>query len=431
MSETKLDVILFGVTGICGKYGVSFFHELTTKKGLQIKWGVAARSESKIRKVLQRLYEKTKDERVPKIPVFLADMKDTESITKMVKNTKVLLNFCGPLLDHGENVIRTCINFGTHYLDISAEPNFIEKIELEYDELARKAGVYVSNSCGYDSVSYEMGIVFIQRQMNGLVNSIETYLRYGMDRLDIPGPDYNSSTWHSMIEILGKEGELKELRKLRKDEWPVLKPRLKGRVLPFKPENEYGWAIPSPTADITVLRRTQQFKYKERNTRPIQIESYFVLPYLSYVILFIISGGLLMLLSKVEWGRKLLHKLPSVFTGGLFSDEEPTEEKMDNGWSNLTLVGKGWKDAKDQSKHPPDTELVARVWGHNTAYKLTGLCLVMSGLMLLTEPEKLPKRKGVLTPGVLLSETSIIDDLHENGLRFEWIKNGEMQKKSC
>ncbi|XP_045464631.1 saccharopine dehydrogenase-like oxidoreductase [Harmonia axyridis] len=431
MPERKLDVILFGVTGLVGRYGVNFFHELTSKRGLQIKWGIAGRNENKVRKVLQKLHEKTKDERIPKIPVFLADLQDPESIRKVVKNTRVLLNFCGPLLQHGENVIRTCIDLGTHYLDVSAEPNFIEKIQLEYDDQARKAGVYVSNSCGYDSLAYDMGIVFLQRKMKGLVNSVETYLKYGCDRGGIPGPDFNTSTWNSMIDLLGNSNELKQMRKLRKEEWPVLKPRLRRRLIPFKPENEEGWAILSPTADLSVMRRTQQHRYKERNARPVQIESYFVFPSFVEIILFIIFGGFLLLLSKTKFGRNLLLKNPSMFTGGCFSDKEPCEEKLDDNWCSLILVGKGWKDAKDQPKHAPDTELVARIKGNNTGYKLTSLCLVLSGIMLLTEPEKLPKRKGVLTPGVLLSETSIIEHLHANGLKFEWIKNKEMQKKSC
>lgn len=425
MTEKFFDIILFGVTGLVGRHGMRYLFEIISQKKLDIIWGVAGRNDEKIRTLLQKLHRETNDAKVLQIQVISADLLNPDSIKNMVRQTKVLLNSCGPLRKQGEILIQTCIKFGTHYLDISAEPNFIEKMQLEYDAAAQEAKIYIANSCGYDSLAYEMGVVFLMKNLNGILNSIETYLIYGSDKQGLPGPDGNTTTWKSIIDLLSNKGELRDIRKRRTDRWPELEPKLYPRIIPFKPKLDKSWAILSPSADLSVMRRTQQYMFIEKYARPIQIQSYFMFSNISDIIIFIIGGSLLHIFSKFQCGKTLLLKYPSLFSGGLFSTEEPFAEKLNNIWTSLTLVGKGWKDLKNRDH---DTEIVARIKGYNTGYKLTSLCLILSGIVLLTEKNRLPKRTGVLTPGPLFSETTLIEQLHENGLEFKILKENTLKR---
>jgi short subunit dehydrogenase-like uncharacterized protein len=55
-----------------------------------------------------------------------------------------MLNCVGPYRFFGEQVVKACVEAGTDYLDITGEPEFIERVELKYhDAAAAKVRVWV------------------------------------------------------------------------------------------------------------------------------------------------------------------------------------------------------------------------------------------------------------------------------------------------
>ena len=46
---------------------------------------------------------------------------------KLVKNTKVILTTVGPYQKYGELLIKNCCLYGTSYVDITGEINFVKK----------------------------------------------------------------------------------------------------------------------------------------------------------------------------------------------------------------------------------------------------------------------------------------------------------------
>ena len=55
---------------------------------------------------------------------------------------------------------------------------FLERVQVQYDEKAREAGVYILQSCGFDSIPADMGLVFTQQQFTaGDLNDAESYLQ--------------------------------------------------------------------------------------------------------------------------------------------------------------------------------------------------------------------------------------------------------------
>lgn len=69
------------------------------------------------------------------------------------------------------------INAGTHHVDVSGEPEYMERVQLKYNDLAREKGVYIVSACGFDSVPADMGMVFLEKHFDGEVHSVETYLK--------------------------------------------------------------------------------------------------------------------------------------------------------------------------------------------------------------------------------------------------------------
>lgn len=179
-------------------------------------------------------------------------------------------------------------------------------------------------------------------------------------------------------------------------------------------------------SDRSVALRTQRYLYEERKQRPIQIQTYFLIATMWKMIMLGVIGLIFGILAKFAFGRNLLLKYPGIFTGGLFDTEEPSEELIEKSWFKLTLIGKGWKekltDPEDQYKNPPNKEIQAEIKGRNPGYGSTCICLVLAGIVILSEPSKLPKAGGVYPPGATFAETSLIEQLDENGVTFKVVE---------
>lgn len=423
----RLDIILFGVSGFTGKHALKYVHKFTTARGRHLTWGVAGRSESKIRPLLTDLSKETGDESVAKVPIIIADLSDAQSIQNMASRARLIINCCGPYRFMGETVVKACVEAGTHHVDVSGEPMYLEKMQLEYNEKAKEKGIYIVGACGFDSIPSDLGLIFLQKKFEGTLNSVETYLKGGSEDPSLSGPSINYGTWESAVYGVGNENELRPLRtKLFPKRLPKLEPRLITNKIPFKDPINNQWAAIFPGSDRSVMMRTQHYLYEEKKQRPVQVQTYFLVASLWQLILLGVFGMIFLLLAKFEFGRNLLLKYPSLFTGGFFDTKEPSEEIIEKAWFELFLVGKGWKEKlagpEDQYKNPPSKGIVAQVRGKNPGYGATCICLVLAGIVILTEPSNLPKAGGVYPPGAAFEETSLIEQLDENGVTFKVIK---------
>ena len=62
-------------------------------------------------------------------------------------------------------VVQACLAGGAHHIDISGEPQFLEKIQLKYHKEAEAKGVYVIGACGFDSIPSDMGRALVHKEV--------------------------------------------------------------------------------------------------------------------------------------------------------------------------------------------------------------------------------------------------------------------------
>ena len=62
-------------------------------------------------------------------------------------------------------VVLACLAGGAHHIDISGEPQFLEKIQLKYHKEAEAKGVYVIGACGFDSIPSDMGRALVHKEV--------------------------------------------------------------------------------------------------------------------------------------------------------------------------------------------------------------------------------------------------------------------------
>lgn len=173
---------------------------------------------------------KKSDTDLSKIPIIIADIGDEDSLKKMSEQCKIVVNCCGPYRFFGEQVVKACISSGTHHVDVSGEPQYMERMQLEYNDLASEKGVYIVSACGFDSIPADMGILFLENHFDGEVNSVETYLESWEEGKSVGGASIHYGTWESAVYGLAHANELKGLRsKLYKERLPRMEPTLKDR----------------------------------------------------------------------------------------------------------------------------------------------------------------------------------------------------------
>uniref|UniRef100_A0A1B0CA41 Saccharopine dehydrogenase NADP binding domain-containing protein n=1 Tax=Lutzomyia longipalpis TaxID=7200 RepID=A0A1B0CA41_LUTLO len=401
MSTDRLDVVIFGATGFTGQRAVE---------------RIAGRNQAKLENVRTEVGKKVSKD-FSEIPIIIADVADEESLKKMAQQAKVVVNCCGPYRHFGEAVVKACVASGTHHVDVSGEPQYMERMQLQYDEAARESGVYIVSACGFDSIPADLGTIFHERHFEGVVNSVETYL---VAKGDGPGAAVHYGTWESAIYGLAHANELRELRgKLFKERLPAMKPTLKNRpIIHRAPIVRNAVCLPFLGSDRSVVMRSQRFLYETQKERPVQIRTYMSVGTYLNALLFIIAGAIFSLLTRFSIGRHLLLTYPKIFSFGLASHEGPPEEKRKNSKFTMWFQGKGWSEplaeGEDQYKDPPTKKLITKVSGMDFGYGNTAAALLLCATTILNEHVKMPGKGGVLAPGAAFGNTSLIDELNKN-----------------
>jgi len=423
----RLDIVLFGASGFTGKYCIGEVHQLAKANGRSLTWGIAGRSEAKLKEALAE-YQKKTDEHLSSVPLIIADVKDYDSLKAMTGRAKVIINCCGPYRFFGEPVIKACIETGTHQVDVTGEPQYMESIQLNYHKAAQEKGVYIVSACGFDSIPADLGVLFLQKNFQGTLNSVESYLQLAEEPPSTPGAAVNFATWESAVQGVAHADELRELRrKLYPTRLPSFKPHLKPRPSVHKSDLVNAWSLPFLGSDRSVILRSQRYLYEQKKIRPVQAQAYVGFSSFFTIVLMVLFGGMFTFLVKFEFGRKLLLKHPRLFSGGMFSHEGPSEEKIKKTKFSMTFRGEGWSEklsgANDEYTTPPNKTIVGRVSGINPGYGVTCYAVTLAAIVILTETGKLPDRGGVYPPGAAFADTSLTEQLQQSGLNFEIISN--------
>lgn len=144
----------------------------------------------------------------------------------MARQARIIINCVGPFRFHGEEVVKACIEEGTHYVDITDEPQFIAQMAIKYHQDAETKCVYVISGCGFQSIATDLGVVFLQKNFKGTVNWVESYMALGGYGY-FGGAAMNFGTWKSAVNAVANMNEMKVLqKKLYSSTLPQLTPTL-------------------------------------------------------------------------------------------------------------------------------------------------------------------------------------------------------------
>jgi len=155
MSERDLEIVLFGATGFTGELTAEY---LARNAPSGTRWALAGRNRAKLEAVRGRLA--AIDHALSELPLIEADSTDSRSLGALAASTKLVITTVGPYIQYGEPLVAACAENGTDYVDLTGEPEFVDRMWLGYHELAQRTGARLVHSCGFDSIPYDLGALY-------------------------------------------------------------------------------------------------------------------------------------------------------------------------------------------------------------------------------------------------------------------------------
>jgi short subunit dehydrogenase-like uncharacterized protein len=374
--------VVFGATGFTGALTAEYLAGRAGAGAGAGRWAIAGRSRDKLDAVRARL--------AADVPVIVADVGDADSMRRLAESTKVVITTVGPYSHYGEPVVAACAAAGTHYVDLTGEPEFVDLMWLRHHEQAQRTGARLVHSCGFDSIPYDLGALFTVGQLpDDTPIKLEGFVR--------ASATFSGGTLHSAVHIMSRLRQGRQVAEQRK--------RLEGRPagrsvrgvtgVPHHDDTAGGWVVPAPTIDpITVLRSARAL---DAYGPDFSYTHYIVAGHLPVAAGLIVGAGAAVALAQVPLTRKALLALKD-------PGEGPSPSERAKSWFTVRFRGEGG-----------GRRVVCEVSGGDPGYGETAKMLAESALCLAQDD--LPERAGQLTPAVAMGQ-ALIDRLVAAGISF-------------
>ncbi len=160
MPSRDLDLVLFGATGFTGGLTADY---LARRAPAGLRWAIAGRSRDKLEAVRARLT--AIDPALGELELVVADAADRASLDAVAARTKVLATTVGPYLSYGEPLVAACAAAGTAYVDLTGEPEFVDRMYVAHHETALRTGARIVHACGFDSIPHDLGAYYTVQQL--------------------------------------------------------------------------------------------------------------------------------------------------------------------------------------------------------------------------------------------------------------------------
>jgi short subunit dehydrogenase-like uncharacterized protein len=387
-----LDLVLLGATGFTGALTAAYLAEHAPDG---FRWGLAGRNEQRLAEVRDGLGPAYADPE--RLPLVHADVSDPASLAAMAERARVVLTTVGPFLEHGEPVVRACADAGTDYVDLTGEPEFVDRMYVAHHATAVRTGARLVHAGGFDSVPHDLGVLHLVRELERTGAVTEPLTVRGVVR---SGAALSGGTFHSALGQFARPRQMTEASRARR----AAEPRPDGRssrAVKGKPgrDAELGyWLVPLPTIDPFIVARSGAALPAYGPT--FRYSHYAGTKTLRYAVGGAAAVGAMAVAAQLRPLREALgRRLPQ--------GEGPSERRREKSWFTVDLLGT-----------TGDREIRTRVSGGDPGYTETSKMLAEAGLSLALDDN--PATAGQVTTAQAMGD-HLLARLQRAGIRFETI----------
>lgn len=403
------DIILLGATGYTG----ALVAEYLVSRGLgSLRLALAGRDIGKLERVRSSLAQI--DPAAADVPLLLADSFDRASLDALAASTKVLCTTVGPYAKYGEQTVAACAAHGTHYCDLTGEPQFVRRMIDLHHEQARITGARIVTCCGFDSIPSDIGTFMLYREYQrrgGQLQRVRNFLANTRGGL-------GGGTIASALNIVDEIRRDREVREVVLDPYSLYPrgepPGPDGRdQIGARRDADLGaWTAPFIMAAINgkIVRRSnalldfaygREFRYSETMRVASGVGGMLGASIASAS--FALAASAMMITPL----RRLAERLAKPGSG-------PSKAQRERGHFRFELIGDGM-DGVDAGGAP--LQLRGRIAGvGDPGYAATSMMLGESALTLAFD--ELDKPGGVRTPASTMGD-ALLERLRSAGMTFE------------
>jgi short subunit dehydrogenase-like uncharacterized protein len=388
--ERERDLVLFGATGFTGGLTAEY---LAGNAPANLRWALAGRNRAKLEAVAARLAAASPEAPTPEL--LVADAADSAALAKIAAATRVVITTVGPYALYGAPLVAACAAAGTDYVDLTGEPEFVDRMYLEHHAEAERTGARLVHCCGFDSVPHDLGAWFTVKQLpEGVPLTVNGYVR--------SNARFSGGTYHSAVNGFARGRQTLAAAKERKK----AEPRPAGRAVHSSPARLHrddalgGWTAPLPTIDGAIVRRSAAAV--DRYGPDFTYGHHVVARHLATLAGMTAGVGTVAVLAPIPPVRKLLLKAKS-------PGEGPDEATRAGSWFKVRFVGEGGGE-----------RVVTEVSGGDPGYGETSKILAECGLCLAFDD--LPERAGQLTTVASMGDM-LLTRLQNAGIAFRVLES--------
>jgi short subunit dehydrogenase-like uncharacterized protein len=387
----EYDLALFGATGFTG--GLTA-HYLARNAPPRTRWALVGRNRAKLEAVAADLA--ALDTEVAAPDLLAADAADEAALAGVAAAARVVITTVGPYALYGGPLVAACAAAGTDYVDLTGEPEFVDRTWLEHHAEAERNGARLVHCCGFDSIPHDLGAFFTVQQLpEGVPLRVDGYVR--------SNASFSGGTYHSAVNAFarGRQTMAAAKERRRREPWP------EGRKIHSAPnrvsreEELGGWAVPLPTIDGTIVRRSAAAL--DRYGPDFTYGHHLLARHLTSVAALAGGVGVVALMAPLPPTRKLLLKAKS-------PGEGPSEATRERSWFRVRFVGEGGGE-----------RVLTEVSGGDPGYSETSKMLAESGLCLAFD--ELEPRAGQLTTATAMGDV-LLTRLQRAGIAFSVLEQG-------
>lgn len=152
-NEREFAIVVYGATGFTGRLVAEYLagcgaHGLT--------WAMAGRNADKLAAVRDEVGA------LPDTPLIVADADDPSTLQAMAARSRCVISTVGPYQLYGSELVAACAEAGTDYVDLCGEPLWMRDMIAAHQETAKANGARIVFSCGFDSIPFDLGVLYLQ-----------------------------------------------------------------------------------------------------------------------------------------------------------------------------------------------------------------------------------------------------------------------------
>ena len=389
-SERAHDVVLLGATGFTGGLTAEY---LAGAVPAGTRWAIAGRNRAKLAGVRERLALRAGAQE----PELLeADVTDPASLRAIAESARVVASTVGPYVHYGDSLVAACAGAGTDYLDLTGEPEFVDRCYVRHHARAVQTGARLVHACGFDSIPHDLGVRFcVEALPEGVPVKVEGFVR--------AGGTLSGGTLASALTAFSRPRQNMQAASERKRHEPAGDGRrVHGtRATPRHEDVVDAWVLPMPTIDPQIVLRSA--RALERYGPDFSYGHYVAIKRLPVAAG--LAGGVagLFALAQLPPARRFLQARKP-------AGEGPSEAERAKAWFSVRFVGQGGGE-----------RVVCEVSGGDPGYGETAKMLAESALCLAGD--ELPESAGQVTTAQAMG-AALTERLRAAGIRFERLPGG-------